>query len=256
MSTFDIIQKRGSSDCHEPYRWYTCNYGGKYYTGCCSVDPCGLSPGCPAANQQPSDNYQSASTTPTKMTSTVTATETAATSTVGSDTGATTSLAQPGASDGQPTQDSRLSVSVGALVAIVVGSLCFAAFLVCLYVLWSKNQRRKGKKRLLETSTSPARGVLESQGFFGGGAVSPPRTSKPPLALDDGGGPAPNARAKAKNWPIRGDAPAAAISTASERLETVKEPFNGPRATLNPTQHERDSGTYANSWTQFHNVQV
>ncbi|KAK0737706.1 hypothetical protein B0T21DRAFT_170745 [Apiosordaria backusii] len=34
------------------------------------------------------------------------------------------------------------------------------------------------------------------------------------------------------------------------------EPTEGPRATLNSTQQERQSNTYVNSWTRFQNVQV
>ncbi|KAK4117041.1 hypothetical protein N656DRAFT_773053 [Canariomyces notabilis] len=37
---------------------------------------------------------------------------------------------------------------------------------------------------------------------------------------------------------------------------TQDEKIAEPRATLKSTQEERQSGTYANSWTRFHNLQL
>ena len=59
--------------------------------------------------------------------------------------------------------------------------------------------------------------------------------------------------------PICEDGAVSRRGSASEldsRVMAKEEPEGMLRATLNSTQQERETGTYANSWTRFQNVQL
>jgi hypothetical protein len=82
-----------------------------------------------------------------------------------------------------------------------------------------------------------------------------------PLTLDNSWGLGlPSSPSELDSTAVRGEVvmPAqrsGAPSTVS-RHAAQEEDEGIPRATLNPTQEEREAGTYANSWTRFQNVQV
>ena len=70
----------------------------------------------------------------------------------------------------------------------------------------------------------------------------------------------PSSPSELDSTAVRGDVamPARRSGAASivSRRAAKEEGEGIPRATLNPTQEEREAGTYANSWTRFQNVQV
>lgn len=133
-----------SNSCYSPYNWYTCNYSGQSYAGCCDIDPCREVVGCPGMNQQPNGPQP---------------TEAAPISSVG--TLATVAPASPTTSPSATDanrQDGPWGLPSGTLIAILVGSCIFIILLsIWLYMQCWRGHRVKGRTREQAAASSPHR---------------------------------------------------------------------------------------------------
>ncbi|KAK3310304.1 uncharacterized protein B0T15DRAFT_32538 [Chaetomium strumarium] len=336
------------------YIWYICTWKHPYYSGCCRVDPCKQDPiGCPigwpaSARGHPVATTDSASTSrprttsrtsPIRTTPGLTRTETAAASsspspsstpTPGAGAGTTATISSTSTAVNANNSSSGITLSVGALVGIVVACAAvavIAALSTCMWWWGRCRQRRDSIAPSLLVVSGPVKepnpSALEPV-FDSSVAHSMPRgvsdpasgmapcssqhhgntqgTSNPshwgPMVVvvkEDSMMSSPPARglhlsnpssdahsshasslAPGNSWGV-GVSLASSPSelgsavvrremeggqaTQSEAVEIdsrpiVNEAVESPRATLSSTQRERDTGTYANSWTRFQNLQL
>ena len=157
MTDSNFSPRQLSNSCYSPYNWYTCNYSGQSYAGCCDIDPCRDVVGCPSTNQQPNGSR------PTEAVPTSPLPITPSTATPISSVGTLASVA-PASSTTSPApadanyQDGPRGLPGGALIVILVGSCLFIVLLsIWLYMQCWRRQRMKRRTREQATVSSPRR---------------------------------------------------------------------------------------------------
>jgi phage terminase large subunit-like protein len=163
--------------CSPPYQWWTCDFDGQHYSGCCRVDACHQTPaGCPSDDQQPPSTTSAGGITFTAATLTSRAftvtplltfftaagTFIQATSAQTSDSGlvsqTTSSLAAAATSDGGTS--SGIQIPLEGLVGLVVGCSLLAvlgAILACLH--WRRPRDKNKKGNGVESPPRPVIGL-------------------------------------------------------------------------------------------------
>lgn len=151
-------------DTKNGYFWYTCTWKQPYYSGCCRVDPCRQNPiGCPLSARQPytTTAFQTLSvssqiSSPTDQATSESLLSDEATTTFFSTT-TTSSTPSPGVPaspiiSSSLTADSDnsshgVTLSVNALVGIVVGCTLAALFIALMICMWLARRRREKKEK-------------------------------------------------------------------------------------------------------------
>jgi hypothetical protein len=182
MAPYPTLSPR-SADCDPGYNWYTCNVGGDFYFGCCSVDPCGFITFCPAGHQ----NVKSV--VPDSTTTTTTSTPTSATVDPRSayptlDDNASPTNSGPPPQDGDYGTETTISSTytdstgqAGVAIAATVGTLVFIVFIVCSLWLYRFLLRRVREAKEEERRIKKERRHKKVY-------VKPPSTSSSGLSSD------------------------------------------------------------------------
>ncbi|KAK3695191.1 hypothetical protein B0T22DRAFT_97021 [Podospora appendiculata] len=269
-----------AAQCHSPdYLWWSCSFGGQFYTGCCNVDACHETPaGCPPVHQQPTSPSKStpASTIARTITtqppsSTVKISITSSTSSlvpstpstpvspgptsssgtaVSITTRAPTAAASPitaAATDANSSQ--HVTLPIGTLVGIVIGCCIVAAAAAFLtYKCWTRRQGKKGHERPATTGD-----------FLSSESDHLPSPTLPTTAMarrrfitsfDEAAGPMPDTRTMGMSSPLEYKQQASAASPSSmgfsETSAMVSEldstPINDARWSAGTTLEDKTAG--------------
>ncbi|VBB72775.1 Putative protein of unknown function [Podospora comata] len=128
------------------YLWYICTFTTPWYAGCCDINPCHQQPvGCPLTAQgEPVTSTISTFTSPSLREATATITTTAD---ISSQITLPASIFPATQEDNQ--EDSHgMTISINALVGVVVGctiAVIFVALVTCMW--WSRQRRERDEKR-------------------------------------------------------------------------------------------------------------
>ncbi|KAK1757582.1 hypothetical protein QBC47DRAFT_442592 [Echria macrotheca] len=166
--------------CYLPYQWWTCDFDGQHYSGCCRVDACQQTPaGCPVDDQQPPSTTPPAgeitstaailtsrgfTVTPVLTIITTAGTLIQATSAQTSDSAlisqTTSSPAAAATSDGGTS--SGIQIPLGGLVGLVVGCSLLAllgAALACLHWRRPRGPPIPGSFRVVDSAEDFERSI-------------------------------------------------------------------------------------------------
>ncbi|KAK0730589.1 hypothetical protein B0H67DRAFT_41166 [Lasiosphaeris hirsuta] len=272
------------STCQLGYRWWSCSFGGQYFTGCCAIDACHQTPvGCPGYVQQPPATTTARHTSATSSNSATTSSGLSSSSIVTNtadpapthtpDSPTQTNAPSVGPEAGVASNNNGILIPVPALVVLVVGCfllVVFAALLLCMR--WGRQQRRRDQQRELAAGLAGLAAIPRGEGEIS--PVAPGNSAHivgdmrvgdrdmedissvgSPMAASHEFRPdlSPNL-SELDSSPIHGELDSVVVPThgLADLQELERRPSEIPRATLSSA----DSNTYATSWTRFGHVQL